>query len=165
MEDILINVFGRKGHPVRKFWRMMYWMPKFKNLSPWPVPNPPPNDALELAKLALERMCSVDLKSTVTVFETSEVESSVDDTWIVSGQSSEQMELIKKHPHNKPLYIEGPFRIWLRNSYVNYFTLRGDPAPKVEPKKEDCFDDPDGLFLGYLSFLSRRNLIVFFYLL
>lgn len=81
MEDMLVNIFGKKGHPVRKFWRMMYWMPKFKNASPWPLPNPMPNDILELAKVAVKRMCTVDLSSKVTVYETNAVENSLDDTW------------------------------------------------------------------------------------
>src|SRR5690349_12998887 len=71
MEDMLLNIFDRRGHPVRKFWRMMYWMPKFKNLSPWVVPNPPPNDAFDLARLAIERMCTVDLQSKISVYQTS----------------------------------------------------------------------------------------------
>lgn len=29
-EMILKNTFGKNSHPVRKFGRMMYWMPKFK---------------------------------------------------------------------------------------------------------------------------------------
>jgi signaling intermediate in Toll pathway protein len=69
MENMLINIFGRRGHPVRKYWRMMYWMPKFKNISPWPLPNPVPSTSLELAKLALERMSSVDLQSEVSVYQ------------------------------------------------------------------------------------------------
>lgn len=69
MEDILMNVFGRRGYPLRKFWRMMYWMPKFKNLSPWPVPNPPPNDIFELAKLAIERITSIDIQTKLNVYQ------------------------------------------------------------------------------------------------
>jgi len=69
MENMLINIFGRRGHPVRKYWRMMYWMPKFKNISPWPLPNPVPSTSLELAKLALERMSSIDLQSKVSVYQ------------------------------------------------------------------------------------------------
>lgn len=65
MQDILLNTFGRRGHPTLKYMRMMYWMPKFNNKSPWPLPNPAPNDALELAKLAVARMCTVDLHSNV----------------------------------------------------------------------------------------------------
>lgn len=138
MEDMLINIFGRRGHPVRKFWRMMYWMPKFKNLSPWIVPNPPPNDEFELAKLAVERMCSVDLQSKISIFHTSDVESAIDDTWIVSGQSLIQQELLAKHNRQKGLYIQGPFKIWLRYKCMNYFILRGDsPENFVESNADE----------------------------
>ncbi|KAG5676583.1 hypothetical protein PVAND_006406 [Polypedilum vanderplanki] len=142
MEDQLINIFGRRGHPVRKFWRMMYWMPKFKNLSPWIVPNPPPNDEYELAKLAVERMCSVDLQSKISTFYTSDVESSIDDTWIVSGQSPIQQELLAKHNREKGLYIQGPFKIWLRYKCINYYLLRSDsPENFVEFNDQIEIDD------------------------
>jgi signaling intermediate in Toll pathway protein len=137
MEDMLINVFGRRGHPVRKYWRMMYWMPKFKNLTPWPVPNPPPNDALELALLALERMCSVDLQSKISTFSTNEVENAIDDTWIVSGQSPTQQRLLAKHDRLEGLFIEGPFHIWLRYKCIQYFILRSEPPKNFKEKNED----------------------------
>lgn len=60
MEQMLLNIFGRRGIPLRKYWRMMYWMPKFKNLSPWYLPEQLPGDTLELAKLAIQRITSVD---------------------------------------------------------------------------------------------------------
>lgn len=126
MEAMLLNIFGKSGHPLRKYWRMMYWMPKFKNLSPWPLPNTMPNDALELAKLAVERMCTVDLRSVVSVYDTKTLEDAIDKTWIVSGISPEQSNLLKEHSTQKALYIEGPFTIWLRNRTINYFTLRAD---------------------------------------
>lgn len=69
MEDILMNIFGKRGYALRKFWRMMYWMPKFKCLSPWPVINPPPNDTLELAKIAIQRIASADVQAKLTVYE------------------------------------------------------------------------------------------------
>lgn len=144
MEDLLVNTFGRRGHPVLKYWRMMYWMPKFKNASPWLLPNPVPNDSLELAMLAVERMCTVDLLSKIVVYRTSDVDSSIDDTWIVSGMSSEQSKLLAGHNVKNPLHIEGPSLIWLRNRSVHYFTLRGDtPTPNI-----DCADetDPDGIY-------------------
>lgn len=141
MEDMLVNVFGRKGHPVRKFWRMMYWMPKFKNLSPWMLPNPVPDETLELAKLAVERMCSVDVLSKLSVYQTSDVESSIDDTWIVSGQSSEQKQMLKSHKRESALHIEGPTMIWLRNKSIHYFLLRGEPT---ENKFEEIVEDEDG---------------------
>jgi evolutionarily conserved signaling intermediate in Toll pathway len=140
MEDMLVNVFGRKGHPVRKFWRMMYWMPKFKNASPWPLPNPVPDEVLELARLAVERMCTVDVQSKVTVYQTADVESAVDDTWIVSGQSPGQQKLMTSHKKDVPLHIEGPFLIWLRDKSINYFTLRGDPPPNMEVVEDEDMD-------------------------
>lgn len=69
MEDILMNIFGKRGYPLRKFWRMMYWMPKFKNLSPWPLPSEIPNDIFEIAKLAVSRIISVDIQSKLTVYQ------------------------------------------------------------------------------------------------
>ncbi|KAI8129936.1 Evolutionarily conserved signaling intermediate in Toll pathway, mitochondrial [Lucilia cuprina] len=127
MEAMLLNIFGRQGHPLRKYWRMMYWMPKFKNASPWPLPNPVPDDTLAIAKLAVERMCTVDSRSQISVYDTKDVKDALDQTWIVSGMSCDQAQLLKDHPRNKALYIEGPFLIWLRNRSIHYFTLRADP--------------------------------------
>ncbi|XP_073818536.1 evolutionarily conserved signaling intermediate in Toll pathway, mitochondrial [Musca autumnalis] len=127
MEAMLLNIFGKQGHPLRKYWRMMYWMPKFKNASPWPLPNPVPDDTLTVAKLAVERMCTVDARSQISIFDTKDVKDAIDQTWIVSGMSPDQSQLLKEHPRNKAVYIEGPFTIWLRNRTINYFTLRADP--------------------------------------
>lgn len=162
MEDMLVNVFGRRGHPVRKYWRMMYWMPKFKNLSPWPLPNPVPNDALELAKLAVERMCTVDIQSRVDVYNTEDIEEAIDKTWIVSGISPEQVELIKKHDKRKPIYIEGPYLIWLRDKCVNYFTLRADVDPKLkfEDDEEKDFDDVSNLRVPLFGPPTKQNHLV-----
>lgn len=120
METMLLNVFGRRGHPLRKYWRMMYWMPKFRNLSPWPVPNPPPNEIFELAKMAISRICSVDVQSEISVYASADLEDSIEDTWIVSGQSPAQRKLLNEHNLKEPIYVEGPFMIWLR--YVFKYT-------------------------------------------
>lgn len=69
MEATLINIFGRRSYAIRRYWRMMYWMPKMKYLSPWPVPDPLPEDNLELAKLAIERITSVDPTTKVSVLQ------------------------------------------------------------------------------------------------
>nr|CAD7429439.1 unnamed protein product [Timema monikensis] len=130
MEDILVNIFGRKGHPVRKYWRMMYWMPKFKNISPWPLPRPIPQDSQLLARLALSRMSSVDLQTSVCTYQTSAHADSLDDTWVVSAQSPLQRKLLDAHPHNVPVYVEGAFLVWLREVPVNYFILRAEARPR-----------------------------------
>ncbi|XP_041768414.1 evolutionarily conserved signaling intermediate in Toll pathway, mitochondrial [Anopheles merus] len=151
MEAMLVNVFGKKGHPVRKYWRMMYWMPKFKNLSPWLLPNPVPDDALELARLAVERMCSIDPRSKIQVFDTQEVESAIDHTWVVSGQSGEQSELLEAHDRQEPVYIEGPFVIWLRNRSINYYVLKSAPKPLPPIEETDDPDDVSNLHNPYVG--------------
>ncbi|XP_017016774.1 evolutionarily conserved signaling intermediate in Toll pathway, mitochondrial [Drosophila kikkawai] len=155
MEAMLLNVFGRQGHPLRKYWRMMYWMPKFKNLSPWPLPDPVPDDTLEIAKLAVERMCTVDLRSKVTVFQTSDLKDAIDDTWIVSGMSAEQEKLLREHSRQKALYIEGPFHIWLRNRRINYFTLRADPDTQFLAQLDERQLDDDDVSNIEVPFLGR----------
>lgn len=47
----------------------MYWIPKFKNLSPWPLPHRVPKDPQVLSKMAVERMCSTDLESEIEIFK------------------------------------------------------------------------------------------------
>ncbi|SPP80243.1 evolutionarily conserved signaling intermediate in Toll pathway, mitochondrial [Drosophila guanche] len=155
MEAMLLNVFGNKGHPLRKYWRMMYWMPKFKNLSPWPLPNPVPDDTLEIAKLAVERMCTVDLRSQINVFETKELNDAVDETWIVSGMSPEQSKLLREHSRQKALYIEGPFHIWIRNRRINYFTLRADADAEFLAQLDERQLDEDDVSNIEVPFFGR----------
>ncbi|KAK7872663.1 hypothetical protein R5R35_002658 [Gryllus longicercus] len=136
-ETILLNIFGRRGYPLRKYWRMMYWMPKFKNLSPWPLPNPVPSDAFELSMMAIKRISSVDVETKVAVYQAEDIPESLDKTWIISAQSPRQKELLAQNPENSPIYVEGAFRIWLRNAQVNYFILRSDYHHTYEEEKED----------------------------
>lgn len=157
MEQTLLNTFGKRGYPLRKFWRMMYWMPKFKNLSPWPLPNPLPDDSLELAKIAIRRIMSVDLKTEISVLHTSDVEDSLDKTWIVTGQSPVQKTLLEEHDVSQPVYIEGAFTIWLRGIRVNYFILRAEPKPKVDVKPVDE-DDVSNLEIPLFSPSSKGQL-------
>lgn len=86
--DIVKNAFGRDSPPFAELGRMFYWMPKLKNLSPWPLPFHLPNDPLELAKLAIKRITSVDALTEVKVFHSSDLPESTDKTWIVSGKAS-----------------------------------------------------------------------------
>lgn len=141
MEMILMNAFGKYSHPIRKYARMMYWMPKFKNASPWSLPDIVSNDAFELAKLAVARMCTVDSTSKITVYDTKDVEDAVDDTWIVSGQSVIQQELLEKLQHGEPIKVEGPFRIFIRDKLVGYYILRAEARPPPEPQKREDTDD------------------------
>nr|CAG4644015.1 EOG090X07J4 [Lepidurus arcticus] len=142
MEDMIRNIFGKHSFPLRKYGRMMYWMPKFKNISPWPVPHDL-NDSLELAKLAIQRISSVDLQSKMEIFQASELPDALDHTWIVSAQSPTQRQLIESYPADKAVYVEGAFTIWLRRSSVSYFILRGEPSPPPTPTSQTSFDPDD----------------------
>nr|CAG4638496.1 EOG090X07J4 [Cyclestheria hislopi] len=159
MEQTLINIFGKQAYPVRKLMRMSYWMPKFKNLSPWPLPQTLPNSTLELAKLAVERMGSVDPATKIHVFHTRELPDSIDDTWIVSGQSVTQQELLEKMNDNQTVYVEGAFQLWLRRTSVNYFILRADP---IKPSEEDVAEqskfNPDDVSMLKSWLLGDENL-------
>nr|CAG4640918.1 EOG090X07J4 [Eulimnadia texana] len=133
MGIMLRNIFGKTGFPCRKLARMLYWMPKFKNLSPWAFPDKLPNSSLELAKLAIQRICSADPATDIDVYETKELSDSLDDTWIVSGQSETQRELIQNLPQDQTIFVEGAFRLWLRKTSINYFILRAEmPRPRLK---------------------------------
>ena len=77
-----------------------------------------PNDALTLAKMAISRISSVDQLTEITVYDANDISESIDKTWIVSGQSPDQKEMITKLPKDKALYVEGGFRVWLREAQV-----------------------------------------------
>lgn len=144
MRQMVLDTFGFHSEVFKKIARMMYWMPKFKHMSPYPLPNPVPRDPYELAQLAIKRMC-VDIQTSVTVHNAKqEVPEAVDDTWIVSGQSPQQQELIDNHPTDRPIRIEGPFSIYLRNSAISYFLLRAEPLPirVVEVDSDDVSHIP-----------------------
>ena len=146
MGDIILNVFGKYSTPYKRYCRMMYWMPKFKNLSPWPLPEELPNDALELSKLAIRQITSVDPTTSIKVINTAEVQDANDKTWIVSGQSGNQEDILSSLEAGTPVYVEGAFRVWLRDQQVSYFILRGPPVPR-SPEPEVDNDD--------LSVMSR----------
>ena len=77
---------------------MRYWHSKFKNISPFPLPLEMPNDGLELAKMAIERITSVDRATKITVYDTENEVESEDKTWIVSGISPFQKEFLSNIP-------------------------------------------------------------------
>ncbi|KAL3274465.1 hypothetical protein HHI36_015851 [Cryptolaemus montrouzieri] len=149
MQDQLMNIFGKRGYPLRKYWRMMYWMPKFKNIDPFCTPRDLPNDVLELAKLAITRISGVDPQVKITEYQTKDIEESIDDTWIISAQSPTQEYLVKKHDPKEPLYVEGAFKVWIRDRQVNYFQLRANAKPLPQEKYDE--DDVTNIKINYLN--------------
>lgn len=51
---------------------------------------------------------------------------------VLGIQSPDQMELLAKHNPNRPVFVEGPFPLWLRKICVYYYILRADPLPPEE---------------------------------
>ncbi|OQR66670.1 evolutionarily conserved signaling intermediate in Toll pathway [Tropilaelaps mercedesae] len=132
IRQLILQIFGPESLPFKKLGRMMYWMPKFKNASPYPLPKPVPREPHLLARLAIERITNVDLESEVVDFSCADVSESIDKTWIVSGQSPKQRALLAEEDGKVPLRIEGPHRIWLRDCIISYFILVGEPRKKPE---------------------------------
>ncbi|XP_060523211.1 evolutionarily conserved signaling intermediate in Toll pathway, mitochondrial [Cylas formicarius] len=139
METQLISIFGQYGYPLRRYWRMMYWMPKFKNLSPFPLPEPLPKDTFELARLAIERISGVDITNRVNVYQSADIKDSIDDTWIISAQSKTQKRLLGENKPEDPVFVEGAFTVWIKGNPINYFILRGN----ARPVSDDLVDTDD----------------------
>lgn len=157
MQQMLLNIFGIHARPLKKFWRMMYWMPKFANLNPWPCARPAPKDPRVLAKLAINKISSVDPRSKTTEFEVKKnVDDAVENTWIVSAMSSSQKELLLKHPRDSPLFVEGPFLEWVADECIDYFVLRAEPT--TQPKR--VYEDIDDVTNISIPFWDKKELIV-----
>ncbi|KAM4714626.1 evolutionarily conserved signaling intermediate in Toll pathway, mitochondrial isoform 1-T2 [Anableps anableps] len=148
---LLVQIFGEKSHPMRKYQRIMYWFPKFKHINPFPVPQPLPEDPVDLARLSLTRIAN-DLDAKITVYQLpctdiTESGEEISLPHIVGIQSPSQVQLLAKHNPNKPVFVEGPFPLWLKKTCVYYYILRADPTPLEEKVEETydperCFDYP-----------------------
>ncbi|XP_071782214.2 evolutionarily conserved signaling intermediate in Toll pathway, mitochondrial [Centroberyx gerrardi] len=148
---LLVQIFGEKSHPMRKYQRLMYWFPKFKHINPFPVPLQLPEDPVDLARLSLTRIAG-DRDAKVTVYQMpctdiTETGEEITLPHIVGIQSPDQIELLARHNTSRPVFVEGPFPLWLRKTCVYYYILRAEPVPldeKVEEPydPERCFDFP-----------------------
>ena len=46
--------------------------------------------------------------------------------FLVGAQTKDQKKTLQRYTSNKPLYVEGPFFIWVRRLQRYFFTLRTD---------------------------------------
>lgn len=46
--------------------------------------------------------------------------------FLVGAQTEDQKKILENYVSNKPLYVEGPFFIWVRRLQRYFFTLRTD---------------------------------------
>jgi len=159
MHDILHLTFGSYSFAIRKYMRMMYWMPKFLHASPWPLPKIMPKDAMVLARLALERMTAVDLQTKIAFYQTGDIPDNEEkDIWIGSAQSPVQQTLLKEHPTDLPLYVEGPNRIYLRDTSLQYFVLKAEAQTQPPPPPPEDPDDVSNLPVVYFDPRDGENL-------
>ncbi|XP_060037758.1 evolutionarily conserved signaling intermediate in Toll pathway, mitochondrial isoform X2 [Erinaceus europaeus] len=78
-EFLLLQVFGKHSHPMRKLLRMRLWFSRFRAANPFPLPRPLPRDPLRLAGLGLRRL-EPDLSARITVYQTPAPPDSTDST-------------------------------------------------------------------------------------
>ncbi|XP_069738502.1 evolutionarily conserved signaling intermediate in Toll pathway, mitochondrial [Phaenicophaeus curvirostris] len=129
---LLLGIFGPRSRPVRKCQRMLYWLPRLRHADPHPLPPRLPPPGLPLARIALRRIAG-DLDARLTVYQRpvpdeGDEEGSVQ-PYIIGAQSPDQQELLARHGPNRPVFVEGPFPLWLRGTRLGYYVLRGDPLP------------------------------------
>ena len=74
------------------------------------------------------------------------MEDSIDKTWIVSGQSPQQQQIVEELANNETVYVEGPFKCWLRMMSIEYFMLRANNPNPVYNKDGEDDDELNGLF-------------------
>ena len=73
-----------------------------------------------------------------------ELESARGNTFIVSGQSPIQQQLLTSHDVTKPVYVEGGFSVWLRDRQLYYFMLRcGITQRAIEYKNKELEQSED----------------------
>ncbi|XP_077643791.1 evolutionarily conserved signaling intermediate in Toll pathway, mitochondrial [Lonchura striata] len=142
---LLLGVFGPRSRPLRKLQRMQFWLPRLRHLDPHPLP-PRLRPGLAAARLGLQRIAT-EPGATVTLVQRPVPESGDDEgsvqPYILSSQSPEQRELLARHGPTRPVFVEGPFPLWLRGTLLKYFVLRGDPLP---PHLRDPPPDPERSF-------------------
>jgi len=87
----------------------------------------------------MSKISSADVQTKITDFETKDVEDAIEDTWIVSAMSSLQEELLRMQPHDVPIFVEGPYTVWVADQCIDYFVLKGAAKEKV-----NVHENPDG---------------------
>lgn len=156
MEQILLNIFGKRGFPLRKYWRMMYWMPKFKNASPFPLDmeflkqfpaNPGYRDLQDdnqedvylnqLAMLTIKRIAAVDL--TTQFYQKF--------NRITFSLAPVQVDMFNALPVEQWTFsVEGPFFTWYQHHILEYFVLKGSSIVAQEapdrPDDDGRYYDP-----------------------
>lgn len=120
--DILFEIFGHASQPLQKCRRLIYWYHKLEEMFPNPYPKKLPESDTEISKLALTRMTKDE--QIIVVYKDNTSNESQE--YLVGAQTKAQKKLLERYNSPKPLYVEGPFFIWVRRLQRYFFTLRTD---------------------------------------
>ncbi|KAM6111681.1 LOW QUALITY PROTEIN: evolutionarily conserved signaling intermediate in Toll pathway, mitochondrial [Phoenicopterus ruber ruber] len=136
---LLLGVFGPRSRPVRKCQRLLYWLPRLRHVDPHPLPPTAP-PGLATAHLGLRRIAN-DPDACITVYQRPVPDEGDDEgsvqPYIVGAQSPEQQALLARHGPTRPVFVEGPYPLWLRSTRLCYYMLRGDPPPHLREDPPD----------------------------
>lgn len=135
VEEIVTSRFSKYSSVWVKCVRMNYWTMKFRNIDQNPLPEKLPSKPHQIAKLALLRMLG-DQRTTVITKNTSSVPTSIDKTWVVYCQSSEQAAIIDRLDEDTILYIEDCGYTYVDDQYLSYYALKYY-VDEEERKKKD----------------------------
>nr|CAD2170750.1 unnamed protein product [Meloidogyne enterolobii] len=91
---------------------------------------------VELARVALKTMCR-DAGTQITSFKAPFLEVQDRFNWVVSAQSPLQKKLIWDLPDNCTCYVDGPFRVWVRERMLNYLVLSAPPTIREDEEWVD----------------------------
>lgn len=147
---IVINAFGDRSQVMRKLKRQYYWMGKFMHKNPFRVTRDDLKmKEIDLATFALKRMCP-DKRKRVDTIQAAEyaklTESDAQppstsdpaDSWVASLLCPDQIAVVHAHPvhdNSRPLFVEGPLKVWLRDRSLDWYQLRAEPIVPMSERR------------------------------
>lgn len=129
LHEIMKRRFGPWNYSTLKVKRQLYWLPKLKHTNKYLDRRMVENMKLldvELASIALKMICR-DAGTQITSFKAPFANAPTGMNWIVSGQSPLQKKLIASFPYTCTCYVDGPFRIYVRDHLLHYIVLNAPP--------------------------------------